>query len=398
MQQDEFDNEKEIIFINPYETLGIKKENKLEDFLSKNSRHAYGDRVVTDKYNNLKQINPSNRKKLLLSYYMIFNPEKCDSFNKNFFHIQKKDQFYYVIMDDLENLKKIYSTDKYIFAQKDGYYRNLLHYAVIGEYYDICEFLLKEGINFDEPDFFCATALYHAKGNIKDLLKKYGAKKTVYNTPIYPSINLKYTTKDKIGIIYNNLYSNGFVQQINSIYKNNKIIGKRLIRHNDFHKKDTYNWINSYHGTKFNSISHIMQFGLINYGEPLMGHIGKNETIDDINNWASAIFVTPSILYAKNYSEVISSNGDNWYIIIEAKIEPGYFSTHESTIYNYDYKSGEPHEIEYRIESTDNSENFFFFGGSDQDHIFTTSLLFVQKDFLDNLNNYQEASIFKFSI
>lgn len=141
-----------------------------------------------------------------------------------------------------------------------------------------------------------------------------------------------------------------------------------------------------------------MQFGLINYGEPLMGHIGKNETIDDINNWASAIFVTPSILYAKNYSEVISSNGDNWYIIIEAKIEPGYFSTHESTIYNYDYKSGEPHEIEYRIESTDNSENFFFFGGSDQDHIFTTSLLFVQKDFLDNLNNYPEASIFKFSI
>ena len=35
MQQDEFDNEKEIIFINPYETLGIKRENKLDDFLSK---------------------------------------------------------------------------------------------------------------------------------------------------------------------------------------------------------------------------------------------------------------------------------------------------------------------------------------------------------------------------
>ena len=398
MQQNELDNEKEITFINPYETLGIKKEDNLDDVLSKDSRSAYADRVITDKYNNLKQINPSNNKKLLLSYYMIFNLEKFDCYNQKFFHIQKKEQFYYVIMNDLENLKKLYSSDKYILTQKDSYYRNLLNYAVIGEYYEICEFLLKEGINFDEPDFFSSTALYHAKGIIKDLLKKYGAKKTVYNTPIYPSINLKYTAEDKIGIIYNNLYNNRYVQQINSIYKNNKIIGKRIIRHKDFHKKDTYNWLTSYHGTKLNSISHIMQFGLRCCGESLNGHIPVNETINDTNNWASAVFVSPSILYAKNYSEVISSNGDNWYIIIEAKIEPGSFSTHESTIYNYDYKSGEPHDIEYRIESTDNCEDNFFFGGADQDHIFTTSLLFVQKDFLDDLDNYQEASVFKFSI
>ena len=57
-------------------------------------------------------------------------------------------------MDDIDNLKKLYSCDKYIIEQKDSYYRNLLHYAVIGEYYNICEFLLKEGINYDEPDYF----------------------------------------------------------------------------------------------------------------------------------------------------------------------------------------------------------------------------------------------------
>lgn len=155
-------------------------------------------------------------------------------------------------------------------------------------------------------------------------------------------------------------------------------------------------WINTYHGTKYISIQHIANFGLRNYGEPLIGHIQKNETINDIKNWSSAIFVSPSILYAKNYSEVIGSNGDNWYIIIEAKIEPGYYSSHESTIYNYNYKSGEPSNVEYRIKSTDNIDDCFVYGGPDQYHISTTSILFVKKDFLDNLNNYQDTAVFKY--
>ena len=61
------------------------------------------------------------------------------------------------------------------------------------------------------------------------------------------------------------------------------------------------------------------------------------------------------------------------------------------------YKTGEPREIEYRINSTDDDEDTFFYGSNDQEHIFTTSLLFVKKDFLDNLNNYHDSSIFKFS-
>ena len=159
---------------------------------------------------------------------------------------------------------------------------------------------------------------------------------------------------------------------------------------------ETNKWINTYHGTKYISIQHIAKFGLRNYGEPLIGHIQKNETINDMNNWSSAIFVSPSILYAKNYSEIISSNGDNWYIIIEAKIEPGYYSSHGSTIYNYKNLIGEPRNVEYRIESTDSIEEDFVFGGSDQYHISTTSILFVKKNYLDNLKNYEETAVFKY--
>jgi len=397
IEENVIDNDKEITFINPYEYLDLKNEEEnIKYYLDKVHRHVYGDSMFTDKYEKLKKLNPSNKKKLLLSYYMIFNLDKFESFKKEYFHIKKKDHFYYVIIGDLENLKKLYEVDKYIIETKDNYYRNLLHYAVLGEYYDICEFLLKEGINYDEPDYYSETALYNAKGKIKDLLKKYGAKKTVYNTCIFDSINVKYNEEDKIGKIYNFLYNCSSIKKINSIYSSDgkKIIGKRMIRTKI--NNETNNWINTYHGTKYISIQHIANFGLRNYGEPLIGHIQKNETINDIKNWSSAIFVSPSILYAKNYSEVIGSNGDNWYIIIEAKIEPGYYSSHESTIYNYNYKSGEPRNVEYRIESTDNIDDCFVYGGPDQNHISTTSILFVKKDFLDNLNNYQDTAVFKY--
>ena len=397
IEENVINNDKEITFINPYEYLGIKKEyDYLMEVLDKSHRTAYGDSMFTDKYEKLKEINPSNKKKLLLSYYMLFNLNKFESYNQKYLHIKKKDHFYYVIIGDLENLKKLYEADKYIIETKDNYYRNLLHYAVLGEYYDICEFLLKEGINYDEPDFFIETALYHAKGKIKDLLKKYGAKITKYNTCIFTSINVKYNDEDKIGKIYNFLYNCSSIQKINSIYSSDgkKILGKRMIRTKI--KNETNNWINTYHGTKYISIQHIANFGLRNCGEPLIGHIQKNETINDINNWSSAIFVSPSILYAKHYSEIISSNGDNWYIIIEAKIEPGYYSSHERTIYNYNYKSGEPRNVEYRIESTDRINDLFTDGGPDQGHISTTSILFVKKDFLDNLDNFQDTAVFNY--
>ena len=397
MQQTDIDSNKEIIFINPFETLGIKKEDCY--FLDK-IRRAYSDGIATDLYKKLKKLEPTNRK-LILSYYMIFNLDKFETFKQNYLHIKTKDCFYYVVIGDLINLKKLYESNKYILEQKDNFYRNLLHYAVIGDYYDICEFLLKEGINYDEPDYFSSTALRYAEGKIEDLLKKYGAKKTAYNTSIFTSINIKITDEDKIWKIYNSLYGKGLVQNIDSITKNSKLIGRRLIRHKEykdkesFYKKGSNTWINVYHGTKFVSIQHILQFGLRHYGEPLLGHIQKSETIDDIKNWSDAIFVTPSIIYAKNYSEIISSNGDNWYIIIEAKVKPGSFSSHESTIYKYNYINGEPHEIEYRIKVNDN--DFMVLVEGDEHDILTTSLLFVKKDFLDDLTNFNDVSIFKYN-
>lgn len=51
----------------------------------------------------------------------------------------------------------------------------------------------------------------------------------------------------------------------------------------------------AYHETKLVSLEHILILGFRNFGEPLSGHIPFGEKINGIQNWAKAIFVTPSI-------------------------------------------------------------------------------------------------------
>ena len=134
-------------------------------------------------------------------------------------------------------------------------------------------------------------------------------------------------------------------------------------------------------------------YGLRNFGEPLNGHIPLGQKINNISNWAQAIFVTPSIFYASNYSETINSDMKEWYIIIEAKIKPDFYSEYEGTIYRYNYKKDEPKNIEYRIKAC-NYGVVFYGNTKDEEGIVTISLLFVKKKFLEQCQRYIDGNIF----
>ena len=140
-------------------------------------------------------------------------------------------------------------------------------------------------------------------------------------------------------------------------------------------------WEKVYHGTKFVSIEFILKNGLEEFGEPLQNHIQLGQKINNINNWAAAIFVSPSIFYASKYAELINYKNQEWFLIIEARVRPSSFSIHESTIYGYQFKKDEPKNVEYRIEDSIN--------------VVATSLLFVNKDFLENIRNFSESLVFK---
>ena len=386
-QSEEKNNNCEII--NPFKILGISENEKYRDYTNYYNE-KFGNEIKNEGY--------------FLSHFVLDNKEKYSRIDNNF--LIKKDAFYYVIKNDLNNLKKIYEENKLILAQKDNTKRTLLHYSVIGRNYEISEFLLKKGINYDEPDFGLncrggtpATALYYADEKHRELLNKFGSKIIYYNSENNSRINLRGINSiesNDINIIdslYEDLLKKQLVEKMIDIKKNDEVIGKKLVRSKNLIKCEEKNKFEKvYHGTRFVSIEFILNFGLQNFGEPLINHIQLGLKHDNINDWANAIFVSPSIFYASKYSELISYKNEEWLILIEAKIQPGSFSTHESTIYGYQFKTNEPKNVEYRIE---NCYGPYIENIHERDDLIVTSLIFINKKFLDNIKDYSEAVIFQ---
>ena len=334
--------------------------------------------------------------KCLLSCFILYNKDKFSRIDNNF--LVNKDAFYYVITNDLYNLNKLYEENKFILAQKDKIQRTLLHYSVIGGNYEISEFLLKNGINYDDPDSLKkpSTPLYYADEKLRELLKKYGAKIFEYYNTANNLRGINPIKSNDINIIdslYDELLKKKIVEKMINLKKNDEVIGKRLIRSKNLIKYEEIKKMEKvYHGTRFESIEFILNYGLQNFGEPLTNHIHLGLKNDNIDDWANAIFVSPSIFYASKYSEIISYKNEEWLILIEAKVKPDSFSTHESTIYEYQYKKGEPKNVEYRIKADQVDRNYHI---SERDDVLVTSLLFVKKKLLDNIKEYSEGVIFK---
>ena len=358
--------------INPFQILGISEKENHPEYEKKE--------IFRTKIKNYKQY---------LSCFISDNKDKYSRIG-NYFLVEK-DSFYYVIMNDLQNLKKSYESNKYILAEKDDTRRSLLHYSVIGGYYEITEFLLKIGINYDEPDSDHNSALYYADGKIKELLKKFGSRIERYNglNDLKGINTVKSNDINIIDSLYKELYNKGLVEKMLDITLDNKVIGKRLYRNKSLiESREKYiNWKRVYHGTRFTSIEFILLHGLRNLSSQMNSHIPLGMKIDGIDDWASAIFVTPSIFYAIEYSELINYKNEEWFIIIDAQVKPGSFSVHPSTVYGYKFRNGEPKNVEFRIEC--------YFDGQESSNVIVTSLLFVNKKFIDNEKSFSEGFIFE---
>lgn len=267
------DHKELFVSINPFETLGIKEEECKK--MNPNVLFNFNQDLITDKYKEMKSIGKNNEK-LLLSYFILFNLKRFKRIGDNFI-IEQTDHFYYVVMNDFNNLKKIYEKNKYILFQKDDFNRTLLHLSAIGENYEITKFLLEKGINYDEPDTFHRTALYYAKGNLEALLKSYNAYNIIYNSGMVPrGINMDEKDINKIDLISKLFLKREIITKIELIKNKGEIVGQRLIRNKNREKlgfygryqESTKEWIPVYHGTKFVAIEHILLYGLHYYGEP----------------------------------------------------------------------------------------------------------------------------------
>ena len=392
--------------INPYEVLKINsKATKYE------CKSAFRKLITSP--------NIEEKKRGSLSYDILCNKNKYIK-KGNLYSTKIKDHFYYVIIGDLENLKKIYEKDKNILKEKDELGRNLLYISARNGFNDICEFLLEEGMDPNETQGTKSTplhgaAFYNQDSTVK-LLLEYGAKTEIKNVDGKTVLEDAYSKKikeiilnsqkDKITNLLNDLINKKLAKKLILVKYDNQIIGKKIIRNEEMISSYINNekeWEIGWHGTKFEFLESIMKYGLYPSGsklengyeiKPLKGHVQLNIKVDKFNNWAKAIFVSPSIFYAGHpaYAKTIISNNIEYSVLIETRIKKGKFTQHKPTVVKYAQKNGEPTFIEYRIEVKDDSNLIMRI--ESEKNVIVTSILFAKTDFLKNIKDYYKGEIF----
>ena len=156
-------------------------------------------------------------------------------------------------------------------------------------------------------------------------------------------------------------------------------------------------WETAWHGTRYRYLESIIDNGLLPSGtcgiQPAEGHYKLGETHFGIQDWAAAIFLSPSILYASHvcYSERIFSESKRWCVLVKVYCKPGTFKSYDPTVFRYEPMDGEPDMPEYRIPVTEADKNVILRVESTR-NVVVQSLIFVRLSFLENQNiNFEQA-------
>jgi hypothetical protein len=347
------------------------------------------------------------------------------NYNKegSIFKVIKKDHFYYTTIGDLDNLTKLYEKEPGILKEKDLFERNLLYISARNGYNHICQFLLEEGMDPNEIQSSESTPLhgaaYYNQYDTIKLLLEYGAKTNLKNfdgnLALQDTKNIKIKEiilqfeKDKITCLLNKLTDQKLGDRLILVKYNNQIIGKKILRNEKLISTDLNinhikkNWEVGWHGTKFEFLESIMKYGLYPSGsklengveiKPLAGHVKLKTKLAGFDDWAKAIFVSPSIFYAGHpaYARKIMSNNEEYSVLVETRIKPGSFSKHPPTVVKYAQKNGEPTFVEYRIEVKDDSNLIMRI--ESKNNVIVTGILFAKSDFLKNIKDYYKGEIF----
>ena len=358
-----------------------------------------------------------------LAYDMICSRDPTKYTRDGFtFAVKKRDLFFYAITGNYESFVHEMKRNPYLLNRKDECGRTLLYLAARNGYYDICNFLLRSGCKIDETQKDGSTALHGASfyghETIVRLLLEYGADANIrnrfghepYDEASSRIINDYIVSKahDKINEILNQLKHNGLVKNFVLIKHHNEVIAKKILRNLESHAEYstsyyTNQWTLAWHVTKYEHLYSIMKYGLHAAGTlvspgyrlaPQKNHIGLNKRVGSYDNWANAIFVSPSVFYAAHavYAERKFSDKKQWCVVVETRVRPGSFTRHKHTLLKRDELPGEPTNVEYRVEVK--SDDDFIFRVESERNVLVTAVVFINVNFLENIDEYYQGQIF----
>ena len=144
---------------------------------------------------------------------------------------------------DLKHLELIYKKNKAILKEKDELGRNLIYIAARNGYYDICEFLLEEGMEPNETQKTKSTPLhgaaYYNQLSVCKFLLEYGERGTLENEGGNLAIEESHSNKlfiifhdsldDKITCLLNNLIDKKLAKRLILVKYNDMIIEKKFL-------------------------------------------------------------------------------------------------------------------------------------------------------------------------
>ena len=204
--------------------------------------------------------------------------------------------------------------------------------------------------------------------------------------------NLINNETDQISQLFNSLVTKKLAMNLITIKYKNEIIGKKIIRDECLLPNNMNyifeNWEKGFRGTKYANLEPIMRRGL------LIPKVQIPFTSSKFSNFINAIFVSPSIFYAGNecFSDRINSSGVRYSVLIEVRVKPGCYTSHNSTVLKHVKVDGEPSKVEYRIEVKDNSN--IIMRVANQSNVIVTGILFAKTEFLENIKSYYEGNIY----
>lgn len=302
---------------------------------------------------------------------------------------------------------------------KDEHGRTLLYIASKSGFYDTCKMLLQKGASVDEVQRDGSTPLhgaaYFGHAQVVRLLLQHGARPNLRNNWGNASLDESATSEirkviqtasvDQISSLAADLREKQLVQSVRVIEYRGEVIAKELIRDPralDVRTRMEWkiihtNWELAWHGTRFVNLESIIRKGLLPAGtggiNPKPGHLRLGEEHFGIPNWAAAIFVSPSILYASHpcYSDRVSSEFQQWCVLVKVYCRPDNLSLYDPTVLKYKPMEGEPDAPECRVPVTETDKNVILRVESTR-NVVVRSLMFVRLSFLENQDmNFDQA-------
>ena len=358
--------------------------------------------------------NRQERAMASLAYCMITSKAmQCFKKKGSNFVIVGEDIFLLVAIGHTARVVQALSEDENLIKAQNEHGHVPLYIAARSGFYDLTSILITRGSPVNHCQVDGSTPLhagaYFGQTEIVKMLLECGADPTIKNkwnhTPMDEAENSKITEAfkkykdDQISLFVESLSEMDKRPRLRPIlYGDNDVVAQEVIIDDMAELND---WRTAWHGTQYDHLQSIIKNGLQSSGNTLpdgstittgKGHFELGKTYFGVDDWARAIFVSPSLRYAAHeaYAGRIFSEGVRWCIVLKVIFGPNIkYEEHDPTTTKmHNSLEGEPLHPEYRIEASKDDVIMRIESTPEESNdspVIVKSVVFIKTDFLDNV-------------